>query len=138
MTGQIEITLKRSWIAATPRQRENLRGLGLFRREVKILRADTPSIRGMIQKVLHLVDVRRAPTEPSKKFAGPWVEITPPAGEPAPEAAVKTPKTPAKRKAEAPKAKAEVSGSSEPKPAPTTKGTTNAAKAAPKKKEKKA
>jgi large subunit ribosomal protein L30 len=55
----IQITLKRSPIATTPNQRENLKGLGLLRREQTVLRNDTPSIRGMIQKVLHLVEVRK-------------------------------------------------------------------------------
>jgi large subunit ribosomal protein L30 len=55
----IEITLRRGKIATTPNQRENLFGLGLFRREQTIVRPDNASIRGMIKKVIHLVEVKR-------------------------------------------------------------------------------
>ena len=57
MSGQLKITLRRSRIGTTPRQREVLRGLGLRRINSKVLREDTPSIRGMVNKVVHLVEV---------------------------------------------------------------------------------
>jgi large subunit ribosomal protein L30 len=57
VTGQLKITLRRSRIGTTPRQRQVLRGLGLRRINSKVLREDTPSIRGMVNKVVHLVEV---------------------------------------------------------------------------------
>jgi large subunit ribosomal protein L30 len=75
MTGQIEITLKRSPIAALPKQRATLLGLGLTQREAVVYRADTPAVRGMIRKVIHLVSVRKADPERAQK-ARPDYEIT--------------------------------------------------------------
>lgn len=57
MSGQLKIRLRRSRIGTTPRQREVLRGLGLRRINSQVLREDTPSIRGMLNKVGHLVEV---------------------------------------------------------------------------------
>ncbi len=77
---QIEIVLRRSPITTTPNQRENLHGLGLRYREQRVLRADTPSIRGMIRKVLHLVEVRKmdkASAQTAPKAMKTQVEIIP-------------------------------------------------------------
>lgn len=57
MSGQLKITLRRSRIGTTPRQREVLQGLGLRRINSCVLRQDTPAIRGMVTKVAHLVEV---------------------------------------------------------------------------------
>jgi large subunit ribosomal protein L30 len=57
VSGQIKITLRRSRIGRTPRQREVLRGLGLRRINSSVLRPDHPAIRGMVTKVFHLVEV---------------------------------------------------------------------------------
>ncbi len=57
MTGQLKITLRRSRIGSTPRQRGVLRGLGLRRINSSVLRPDNSAIRGMIIKVSHLVEV---------------------------------------------------------------------------------
>ena len=57
MSGQLKITLRRSRIGTTPRQRAVLCGLGLRRINSNVLREDTPSIRGMVNKVVHLVEV---------------------------------------------------------------------------------
>ena len=57
MSGQIKITLRRSRIGSTPRQRDVLRGLGLRRISSSVVRPDDPSIRGMVAKVSHLVEV---------------------------------------------------------------------------------
>jgi large subunit ribosomal protein L30 len=57
VSGQIRITLRHSQIGATPRQREVLRGLGLRRVDSCVVRPDDPAIRGMVQKVVHLVEV---------------------------------------------------------------------------------
>ena len=57
MSGQLRITLRRSRIGRSPRQREVLRGLGLRRINASVLRPDDPAIRGMVAKVSHLVEV---------------------------------------------------------------------------------
>jgi len=53
----LRITLKRSGIGCPRRQRETLNGLGLTRVGRTVVRYDSPSIQGMIRKVLHLVEV---------------------------------------------------------------------------------
>jgi len=57
MSGQVRITLIRSRIGSSPRQREVLQGLGLRRVNSSVVRADDPAIQGMIFKVRHLVKV---------------------------------------------------------------------------------
>nr|AKQ00705.1 50S ribosomal protein L30 [uncultured delta proteobacterium Rifle_16ft_4_minimus_10129] len=51
----IKITLKRSGIGCPQRQRKTLLGLGLRKLNSSSILKDTPSIRGMIEKVRHLV-----------------------------------------------------------------------------------
>jgi large subunit ribosomal protein L30 len=53
----IKITLVRSPIGQTERQRATLRGLGLTRIGRSVMRHDTPPVRGMIGKVQHLIRV---------------------------------------------------------------------------------
>ncbi len=53
----ITIRLKKGTIACPPNQRANINGLGLKRREQEVTLENTPAIRGMIKKVLHLVEV---------------------------------------------------------------------------------
>lgn len=53
----ITIRLKRGTIACNPLQRATVNGLGLKRREQVKTLENTPSVRGMIKKVLHLVEV---------------------------------------------------------------------------------
>jgi large subunit ribosomal protein L30 len=57
VSGKIRITLRHSRIGSTPRQREVLRGLGLGRVDSSVARPDDAAIRGMVQKVIHLVEV---------------------------------------------------------------------------------
>lgn len=53
----ITIRLMKGTIACNPKQRACVNGLGLKRRmQVKTLE-NTPAVRGMIKKVLHLVEV---------------------------------------------------------------------------------
>lgn len=56
-SGTLKVKLVRSVIGSTERQREVVRGLGLRRINHTVEREDTPAIRGMVQKVLHLVEV---------------------------------------------------------------------------------
>ncbi|MEK6704394.1 MAG: 50S ribosomal protein L30 [Bdellovibrionota bacterium] len=53
----ITIKLKKGLIACNPDQRATVFGLGLRRRHQLKTLENTPSVRGMIKKVLHLVEV---------------------------------------------------------------------------------
>jgi large subunit ribosomal protein L30 len=57
VTGRVKVTQIASVAGRKPGQKETLMGLGLNKiRRVKVLE-DTPSVRGMIRKVAHLVQV---------------------------------------------------------------------------------
>jgi large subunit ribosomal protein L30 len=58
--AQLQVKLKRSAIGRPEDQRATLRGLGLRRLGMTVSLEDTPSVRGMVKKVIHLVEV----TEP--------------------------------------------------------------------------
>lgn len=53
---KLKVTQKKSGIGCTPKQRATLRGLGLTRMHAERILPDTPATRGMIDKVLHLVE----------------------------------------------------------------------------------
>jgi large subunit ribosomal protein L30 len=53
----IKVTLVRSPIGALPRHRECVRGLGLKRMHHTVELEDTPSIRGMVNKIDYMVRV---------------------------------------------------------------------------------
>jgi large subunit ribosomal protein L30 len=55
---KLAITLKRSMIGRPEAQRVTLRTLGLTKREQTVIHNDNPAIRGMINKVKHLVEVK--------------------------------------------------------------------------------
>jgi len=57
MAGDLKITLKKSVIGSTKKIRATVVGLGLTKTNGIIMRKDTPEIRGMINKVAHLVAV---------------------------------------------------------------------------------
>jgi large subunit ribosomal protein L30 len=57
MADLLKITLKRSRHGRSGDQRRTLAGLGLRKIGQTVLRPDTPSIRGMVTKVAHLVAV---------------------------------------------------------------------------------
>jgi len=57
MAGTVKFTLTKSKIGSTGKIRATLVGLGLTRREKTVVRKDTPEIRGMLRKVVHLVTV---------------------------------------------------------------------------------
>jgi large subunit ribosomal protein L30 len=54
---EIKVTLKKSYIGSTQKIRATLIGLGLTKTNKTVVRKDTPEIRGMINKVAHLVEV---------------------------------------------------------------------------------
>ena len=53
----IKITQVKSRIGSTQKIRATLDGLGLIKLNKTVIRKDTPEIRGMINKVTHLVQV---------------------------------------------------------------------------------
>ena len=57
MGGSLRIVLRKSMIGRREHQRRVLAGLGLRRINQSVVRADSPTIRGMVAKVAHLVDV---------------------------------------------------------------------------------
>jgi len=54
---QLRITLVRSPIGYTKRQKATVRALGLHRMNSSVVRADVPPVRGMIKAISHLVKV---------------------------------------------------------------------------------
>lgn len=56
MAGKIKVTLKRSMIGRPEKHRKVLRGMGLTKMNKTVQLENTPAIRGMIQKVSHLVE----------------------------------------------------------------------------------
>jgi large subunit ribosomal protein L30 len=58
MAKKLAITLKRSMIGRPESQRVTLRTLGLKKREQTVTHQDNPAIRGMLNKVSHLVEVK--------------------------------------------------------------------------------
>ena len=57
---QINVTLVRSPIGAQPKHRECVRGLGLKRMHQTVTLEDTPSVRGMVNKIYYMVRVEEA------------------------------------------------------------------------------
>ena len=55
--SKLQIKLVRSVIGTTPNQRKNVEALGLKKRESVVIKEDNAQIRGMINKVSHLVEV---------------------------------------------------------------------------------
>ncbi len=53
----LKITLVKSTIARIPEQQKNVKALGLNKLHSVVYKNDTPQIRGMIEKVKHLVKV---------------------------------------------------------------------------------
>ena len=60
---RIAITLKKSTIGFPRNQRRVVAGLGLRRLHQTVVHDDSPTIRGMVNKVIHLLEVVEAPVE---------------------------------------------------------------------------
>ena len=56
--AEISITLKKSGIGKAKDQKATIKGLGFKRLNQTVTLKDTPSIRGMINKISHLVEVQ--------------------------------------------------------------------------------
>ncbi len=57
MAKKLKITLSKSKIGAIPKQRKTVEALGLHKTYHTVIQPDNDAIRGMIQKVRHLVTV---------------------------------------------------------------------------------
>jgi len=57
---QLRITWMKSSIGYAQDQKATIRALGLRRLGQSVVRPDNPSIRGMVQKVIHLVEMDEA------------------------------------------------------------------------------
>lgn len=55
--SSIQIKQVRSAIGSIPKQRATLKALGLRRINHVVVKQDTPQVRGMIEKVSHLVEI---------------------------------------------------------------------------------
>ena len=55
--AKLKVTQTRSGIGRPDKQRRTLKGLGLRGPHSEVVVDNTPSFRGMIKKVIHLVDV---------------------------------------------------------------------------------
>jgi large subunit ribosomal protein L30 len=65
MAGNVKVTLVRSMIGSPEQHRRVLRGMGLTRLNKTVELKDTPEIRGMINKVSHLVSTEEKVDEAS-------------------------------------------------------------------------
>lgn len=55
--GEIKVTLRKSPIGYSEKQKKTVKGLGLTKLNGSKVLKDTPEIRGMINKVFHLVEI---------------------------------------------------------------------------------
>lgn len=62
MGKELKITLKKSLIGKSEKQRRVVRGLGLRKLNRTVIRQDTPEIRGMIEKVKFMLHVEERKT----------------------------------------------------------------------------
>lgn len=57
MAGTLKITLVRSTIGQKPKTRATVESLGLRKIRQSVERPDTPDVRGMINRAVHLLEV---------------------------------------------------------------------------------
>ena len=58
MAARVRITLRKSPIGFSKDQKQTIVALGLRKREQSVEHDESPTVRGMIKKVAHLVDVQ--------------------------------------------------------------------------------
>jgi large subunit ribosomal protein L30 len=58
--AKVKITQRKSAIDRPKRQKDTLKALGIRKMNQSVVHEDTPQIRGMINKVLHLVEVEQS------------------------------------------------------------------------------
>jgi large subunit ribosomal protein L30 len=61
----LKITLRKSPIGYSVRQKRTVQALGLGKMNSSTMKADTPQILGMVRKVSHLVEVEQVETQTS-------------------------------------------------------------------------
>ncbi len=66
--AQLKITWTKSYIGKPQNQRRVIHALGLHRLNQTVVHGDTPTIRGMVNKVIHLLSVEEM-EEPSAAAA---------------------------------------------------------------------
>lgn len=57
MAKKLKIKLKKSMIGRTERIRRTLRAMGLMKINQVVELSDNPAVRGMVNKVIHMVEV---------------------------------------------------------------------------------
>jgi|SRR5208282_4389617 len=88
--GTIRVKWVRSGIGFTKHQKEMIRNLGLHRLHEVVERADTPSVRGLVAKVPHFVEI--VGEKPAPAWANiPEYKIMPPAAAPQEQVAAHSP-----------------------------------------------
>lgn len=63
----LKITLKKSAIGYNERQKATVKALGLRKMNSSTIKPDNPQIRGMVKKVIHLVDVEQVGEEKPRR-----------------------------------------------------------------------
>jgi large subunit ribosomal protein L30 len=63
MSNTLKITLKKSVVGRPEKHRQTVRSLGLRKLNGVVTHHDTPTIRGMIQQVCHLLEVEEIGNE---------------------------------------------------------------------------
>lgn len=66
MAGKLRVTLRKSPIGFSKDQKQTVAALGLRKREQSVEHDASPAVRGMIDKVAHLVDVEETATSSNK------------------------------------------------------------------------
>ena len=67
---KLRITYKKSAIGYPQRQKDTIRSLGFHKLYSTLEKDDTPSVRGMIERVAHLVTVEKIADESGVSAAG--------------------------------------------------------------------
>ena len=65
---KIKVTLKRSFIGRCEKHRRILRSLGLRKLNQSVVHNDIPSVRGMVDKVSHMVEVVKLKDQGARKL----------------------------------------------------------------------
>lgn len=65
----LKITWKKSYIGRSQRQRRVIQSLGLRRLNHSVVHRDSPTIRGMVQKVVHMLEVEQVSEAPEQTSA---------------------------------------------------------------------
>jgi len=68
--GYLKITWKKSCIGRSPRQRKVIQSLGLRRLNHSVIHSDSATIRGMVEKVVHLLEVEEVIEESETTTSG--------------------------------------------------------------------